>query len=45
MSHWGSFLLTNCQNDLTIDLKQFWFFPSELRELTNLARNLGVTIL
>lgn len=45
MSHWGSFLLTNCQNDLTIDLSRFWFFPSDKRNIEALAEKLGVTLL
>lgn len=44
MSYWGSFLLRQCDNNLTVDLSGLWFFPSELREICNRAWQIGIKI-
>jgi hypothetical protein len=43
MSFWGSWMLTLCENDLTLNLSNHWLFPSEIRECLLLAEKLGIS--
>lgn len=44
MSFWGSWLLTNCDQDLVINVAGHWFFPSERSAILAMAELLGVRV-